>query len=89
MLEIIFLFFFSFLEEEQKMATWTSSVDVLADLDMLAEFSAGCNYAKDIPIVSYGRGSLIKEESSRPPSPLFNMVRLSSAGVCYCSNSNY
>ncbi|XP_021925915.1 uncharacterized protein LOC110832843 isoform X2 [Zootermopsis nevadensis] len=61
-------------KEQQKMATWTSSMDVLADLDMLAEFSAGCNYAKDIPIVSYGRGSLIKEESSRPPSPLFNMV---------------
>jgi hypothetical protein len=67
------------------MATWTSSVDVLADLDMLSEFSAGCNYPKDIPIVwysSYGRGIRIEEESSRPPSPLFNMVRFTSVDAC-------
>jgi hypothetical protein len=74
------------------MATWTSSLDVLADLDMLAEFSASCNYTNDIPIVSYssyGRGSLKEEEPARPPSPLFNMVRLTAADACNRCKSNY
>jgi hypothetical protein len=55
------------------MATWTSGVDVLDDLDKLSEFSAGCDHIKDIPIVaysSYGRGSLIGDkEALRTPSP--------------------
>jgi hypothetical protein len=55
------------------MATWTSDVDVLVDLDKLSEFSAGCDHIKDIPIVaysSYGRGSLIgDQEALRLPSP--------------------
>ncbi|XP_069685081.1 uncharacterized protein [Periplaneta americana] len=54
------------------MATWGSSVDVLADLDRLSEFSAGCNYTKDIPIESYssyGRGSVIQERESSSPPP--------------------
>lgn len=55
------------------MATWTSGVDVLDDLDKLSEFSAGCDHIKDIPIVaysSYGRGSLIGDkEALRSPSP--------------------
>lgn len=62
------------------MATWTSDVDVLDDLDKLSEFSAGCDHIKDIPIVaysSYGRGSLIGDkdkEALRSPSPEVNML---------------
>jgi hypothetical protein len=67
-------------------------VDVLADLDMLAEFPDGCIYTKDIPIVSYssyGRGSYLEEEpSSGPPSPLCNMVKLTSVDACNQSHSN-
>lgn len=59
------------------MATWTSGLDVLDDLDKLSEFSAGCDRVKDIPIVSYssyGRGSPIGDKAAlRPPSPELNM----------------
>jgi len=67
------------------MATWTSGVDVLDDLDKLSEFSAGCDHIKDIPIVaysSYGRGSLIGDkEALRSPSPEVNMLLIVSPCV--------
>jgi hypothetical protein len=69
------------------MATWTSDLDVLADLDFLSEFSAGCDYTKDIPILSYssyGRGNFIDgKESPRSPSALFDVVRL--IPTCDCN----
>jgi len=67
------------------MATWTSDVDVLGDLDKLSEFSAGCDHIKDIPIVaysSYGRGSCIGDkEMLRSPSPEVNMLLIVSPCV--------
>jgi hypothetical protein len=72
--------------EQKEMATWTSGLDVLDDLDKLSEFSAGCDRVKDIPIVSYssyGRGSPIGDKAAlRPPSPELNMVWLISPYVC-------
>jgi hypothetical protein len=60
------------------MARWTSSMDVLADLNALSKFSAGCDYKSDIPVVpysAYGRGSSVEVKNfSQIPPPLFNMV---------------
>jgi hypothetical protein len=76
------------------MATWTSGVDVLDDLDKLSEFSAGCDHIKDIPIVaysSYGRGSLVGvKEALRSPSLEVHMLLIVSPCVCnlrqlYCT----
>ena len=41
------------------MATWASELDVIADLDMLSEFSAGPPSTQNVeipPLQSYGRG---------------------------------
>jgi hypothetical protein len=81
----IFFSFCIYFSEHKEMATWTSDVDVLDDLDKLSEFSAGCDHIKDIPIVaysSYGRGSLIRcKEALRSPSPEVNMLLIVSPCV--------
>jgi hypothetical protein len=75
------------------MATWTSDVDVLEDLNMLSEFSAGCDCVEEIPIVSYssyGRGSVKGQKaSSRPSSPEFNVVWLTSSYGSNLSQFSY
>lgn len=82
----IFFSFCIYFSEHKEMATWTSGLDVLDDLDKLSEFSAGCDHIKDIPIVaysSYGRGSHIGDkETLRPPSPEVNMLSIVSPCVC-------
>jgi hypothetical protein len=81
----IFFSFCIYFSEQKEMATWTSDVDVLGDLDKLSEFSAGCDHIKDIPIVaysSYGRGSFIGDkEALRSPSPEVNKLLIVSPHV--------
>jgi hypothetical protein len=64
--------------EKEEMARWTSSMDVLADLNTLSKFSAECDCKEDcsiVPYSSYGRGSSIEDKKlSGLPSPLLNMV---------------
>jgi hypothetical protein len=71
---------FSSLSEQEEMARWTSSTDVLADLNTLSKFSAECDCKRDSPFVpysSYGRGSSIDNKKlTGLPSPLLNTVLL-------------
>lgn len=69
---------FSPLSEQEEMARWTSSMDVLADLNTLSKFSEECDCERDIqfvPYSSYGRGSSVEDKKlSGLPSPLLNLV---------------